>query len=24
VAESVVGRALPGKVHQAGVRSLKA
>jgi len=24
VAESIVGRALPGKVHQAGVRSLKA
>ena len=24
VAESVVGRALPGKVHQAGVRSLRA
>jgi hydroxymethylglutaryl-CoA lyase len=24
VAESVVGRPLPGKVHQAGVRSLKA
>src|SRR4029077_13387394 len=24
VAESVVGRVLPGKVHQAGVRSLKA
>jgi hydroxymethylglutaryl-CoA lyase len=24
VAESIVGRHLPGKVHQAGVRSLKA
>jgi hydroxymethylglutaryl-CoA lyase len=24
VAESIVGRSLPGKVHQAGVRSLKA
>ena len=24
VAESIVGRPLPGKVHQAGVRSLKA
>ena len=24
VAESIVGRALPGKVHQAGIRSLRA
>ena len=24
VAESIVGRTLPGKVHQAGVRSLRA
>jgi hydroxymethylglutaryl-CoA lyase len=23
-AESIVGRALPGKVHQAGIRSLRA